>query len=141
MTDEMSQEGVDAFLRETRIASLSTIGANGRPVTIPVWYEWDGEVARVFSSKSAAKIRRLAANPATTLTVYEGAGVPEAWVSIEGNARVSTDGVEELIGRLARRYYPAERAERILAQWLGSGPVFAMITVVPERVRSYRTEW
>jgi hypothetical protein len=141
MTDEMSRDEADAFLRETRIASLSTVGANGRPVTIPVWYEWDGKVARVFSSKSAAKIRRLAANPAVSLTVYEGAGVPEAWVSIEGNASVSEDGVEELIGRLARRYYPAERAERIVKQWLGSGPVFAMITIEPERVRSYRTEW
>jgi PPOX class probable F420-dependent enzyme len=138
----MTRDEADSFLRETRIASLTTLAKGGRPVTVPVWYEWDGKVARVFSERGAAKLRRIDANPVVALTVYEGAGVPEAWVSLEGTATVLDEDASELIARLARRYYPAERAERALEQWLvGGGEPFAVIAITPGRIRSYRTEW
>jgi len=142
MSDEMTTAEVDDFLRATRIASLTTVAGDGKPVTVPVWYEWDGKVARLFSGRTAAKMRRIDANPVANLTVYEGVGVPEAWVSIEGAAEVEDNEPAELITRLAKRYYPADRAERILKQWLGGGgSPFAVITITPERIRSYRTEW
>lgn len=141
MTDEMTQEQVDAFLRETRIGSFSTVDGKGQPVTVPVWFEWDGGVVRLFSGKDTAKVRRLDKHAAAALTVYEGVGKPEAWVSVEGGSTITTDGVMDLIARLARRYYAPERAERILEQWMEAGPAFVMITIEPERIRSYQTEW
>jgi PPOX class probable F420-dependent enzyme len=137
----MSREEADAFLRETRVASLSSLGPRGQPVTIPVWFEWDGEVARAFSSKGAAKVRRIKADPRVNLTAYEGAGLPEAWVSIEGIARLQDEGTGELVKRLADRYYEAEHAARVKEEWLRGEANLVTIVITPERVRSYRAEW
>jgi PPOX class probable F420-dependent enzyme len=138
----MTSAQADTFLRETRIASFTTLTKFGRPVTTPVWFEWDGKVARVFSERGAAKVRRIDANAAVALTVYDGVGVPEAWVSLEGTATVLEEDATGLITRLAKRYYPAARAETVLKQWLvGGGDPFAVIAITPERIRSYRTAW
>ena len=135
----MAPDEIERFLRETRIASLSSLAADGRPVTVPVWFEWDGEVARVFSSKAVAKVRRVKADPRVSLTVYEGVRVPEAWVSIDGTASLEEEGTGELVKRLADRYYEPEHATRVKEEWLRGVANLVTIVIRPGRVRSYRS--
>ena len=50
---EMSQSTRDAFLQEARIAKLAYLLESGAPTMIPLWFEWDGSVARMFTSRNS----------------------------------------------------------------------------------------
>lgn len=86
-------------------------------------------------------MRRIKADPRVALTVYEGVGVAEAWVSIEGRARLETDGTVELVKRLADAYYPPERAAVVKEEWVRGAANWVTIVITPERIKSYRAEW
>jgi PPOX class probable F420-dependent enzyme len=130
---EMTPDELDTFLRETRIAKLAYLQASGAPTIVPVWFEWDGSAARVFTSRNSPKMRRLTADSRVALSVEEPVGVPERWVTIEGLVSVSNDGVAELIGRLANRYYTPEKAAEVVDVWPAGSVV---LTITPGRIRS-----
>lgn len=133
---EMTPDALDTFLRETRIAKLAYLQPSGAPTLVPVWFEWDGSVARVFTSRNSPKMKRLTSDPRVALGVEEAVGVPERWVTIEGKVAISTDGVTELIERLARRYYAPDRAEEAIGSWTKNPEMWVVLTVTPERIRS-----
>jgi len=125
----------DAFLAEPRVAIFSSLNAEGAPVGIPIWFEWDGERARLFTSRSSAKIRRLRSDARVCLTIAEPAGVGEAYVIIEGVAALAEDGWA-LAQRLAPRYYSAEQSARALADWGRNAEQWLEIVITPTRIRS-----
>lgn len=137
---EMSVAEREAFLRGARIGVLASLSASGGPLAIPIWYEWDGTRARMFSSKDAPKVARLRRDGRVCLTVAEPAGVPEAWVAIEGLATIEEGTGFAVARRLAPRYYPAEQAERTLEAWGRVADDWVTIVVEPRRIRSSAPE-
>ncbi|MBI5948190.1 MAG: TIGR03618 family F420-dependent PPOX class oxidoreductase [Chloroflexi bacterium] len=133
---KMTPAQVDAFLGETRIAKLVTLYADGRPTSVPVWFEWDGAAARLFTSVDSEKVGRIRADPRVCLSVEEPAGVDEAWVTIEGNATIETEGGMELARRLAHRYYSPEKAAATLPGWERMAAKWVVVTIAPTRIRS-----
>ena len=132
---QMSGEQRDAFLREPRIATIVTLHTDGSPAAVPIWFEWDGARARVFTDRDSPKVKRMRADPRVCLTIAEPAGVPEAWVSIEGIATID-DGGMALARRLAPRYYAAEKAATALARWEAAAERWVLVTIEPSRIRS-----
>ena len=132
----MTPEERDAFLRETRIASLVTLNEHGGPVVVPVWFEWDGQAARVFTGKGSAKMRRLERDARVALSVHEPVGVKEAWVTIEGTASAEPGDPMPLIRRLTGRYYDEERARVTLKEWEAGAANWVVLRVEPRRIRS-----
>lgn len=133
---QMTPAQRDAFLDQPRIATLISLTASGRPTAVPVWYEWDGAVARVFTYGTSEKVGRISADPRVALTVAEPVGVPEAWVTIEGIATIEPEGGYELAARLAPRYYPADKAAASVEAWGADPGVWVVIVIRPERIRS-----
>ncbi len=132
----MSREQVDAFLGEARIASLATVRTDGSPTVVPVWFEWDGERARLFTERTSKKIERIRADPRVCLAVAEPVGVNEAWVTIEGTAAIIDSGAMELAARLAWRYYTVEKAEAAIALWQKQAETWVIVEIKPSRLRS-----
>jgi PPOX class probable F420-dependent enzyme len=137
---EMTVQQRDAFLKEPRIATLATLTREGAPVAIPIWYEWDGERARMFTGGTSPKVARMRRDGRVCLTVAEPTGVPEAWVAIEGTASIEEGTGFALAQRLAPRYYPPEKAARTLAEWGRSADGWVTIVVTPGRIRSSAPE-
>ena len=133
---QMSPAAVDAFLRETRIAKLAYLSASGAPTIVPVWFEWDGAAARIFTSRVSPKVRRIDADARVALSVEEPVGVQERWVTIEGAASLDAEGTSELLKRLARRYYAPPKAEQTITEWLADPSAWVTVTVTPSRIRS-----
>ena len=133
---EMTVEQHDAFLREPRIATLATLTRDGAPVAIPIWYEWDGTRAKMFTGRTSPKVARIRRDGRVCLTVAEPTGVPEAWVAIEGIASIEEGTGFALAERLAPRYYTPEKAERTLVAWRRSAEEWVTIIVEPSRIRS-----
>ncbi|MCA9640968.1 MAG: PPOX class F420-dependent oxidoreductase [Myxococcales bacterium] len=137
---QMDRPQVDDFLAATRIAKLVTLNADGSPNVVPVWFEWDGAEALVFTTRTSAKVRRIRRDPRVALSVEEGVGVPEAWVSIEGTATVESAGAWSLIERLTPRYYDAVKARETLLSWGQMKDEWVVIRVEPARIRSSAPE-
>lgn len=133
---QMTTEQRDAFLQEARIASLVTLRDDGAPTVQPVWFEWDGTEARLFTNRTSAKVGRIEDDPRVALSVEEPVGVPEAWVTIEGTARIDEAGGYELAERLAARYYTRERAAAVLPAWERMRDQWVVVHITPVRVVS-----
>ena len=130
-----SKDEIDAFLKETRIGFLTTLNADGSPNTIPLWYEWDGEKIRMFSSENTGKVRRARNDSRAVLAVAQGVGAMEDWVSVEGNVKVLSTGGKELALKLVPVYYDAERAQRTLDVWTKKDD-WVLLELTPSRIRA-----
>ncbi|HEY4668399.1 MAG TPA: PPOX class F420-dependent oxidoreductase [Tepidiformaceae bacterium] len=132
----MSRGQVDEYLRAPRIAKLVTLYPDGSPTVVPVWYEWDGQEARIFTGRGSAKVERIQNDNRVALSVEEPTGNPEAWVVIEGTASIEQEGGFDLARRLAPQYYSRERADAALEQWGRMADEWVVIRVTPKRIRS-----
>ena len=125
----------DAFLREIRIGTLCTINHDGSPNALPLWYEWDGEKLRMFSSEDTGKVLRLRNDPRACLSVEDPVGHLEAWVTVEGTVAILDKGGKELALKLAGIYYQGERREKTLATW-SKKEDWVLLEMTPTRMRS-----
>jgi PPOX class probable F420-dependent enzyme len=133
---EMTPAERDAFLRETRIAKLATLRADGSPTIVPVWFEWDGDTAAIFTGRQSPKVQRIERDPRVALSVEEGVGAAEAWVTIEGKAELEAEGAFELAARLAVRYYEEPRRSEAVERWRKWTANLVIIRIRPRRIRS-----
>jgi len=129
----------DAFLRETRICILTTLDATRRPVPVPVWYEWDGQKARVFTSAGSPKVKNLRRDPRATLLVTNNVSEPEYWVRIEADVAFLNSGGADLAARLADRYWDMnnEGHRKTVETWGGANANLQVLEFTPKRIRSY----
>jgi PPOX class probable F420-dependent enzyme len=134
----MTTEQADAFLREPRIAKLATLNADGSPNVVPVWFEWTGAEALVFTGRTSPKVRRIERDGRVALSVEEPVGVPEAWVTVEGTADLvdDTEATWQLVQRLTPRYYDPEKAARTLQEWERAKAGWVTLRIRPSRIRT-----
>jgi PPOX class probable F420-dependent enzyme len=130
----------DAFLAVPRLGMLSTLVADGAPVTVPVWFEWDGTAARVFSGAATGKVKRIERDPRASLLVANSIGEPEAWVAFDGEITIVPEGAIELAERLAHRYWDMtdEKHHAELASWPAAAAHLRVLELTPRRIRSSR---
>lgn len=132
----MTKRDVEEFLSRPNIATLVTLREDGAPGAAPLWFEWDGWRALMFSPWSTAKVKRLRVEPRCAVSIAAPIGEPPAWVTIEGTAVVGPGGID-LARRLAPLYYRAEAAAAALARWESAPDELALLTVTPRRI----THW
>jgi PPOX class probable F420-dependent enzyme len=92
MLDRTTEWGQHAEqrLRSDIIAWLTTVGSDGRPYTVPVWFLWKDETVLIFSQPNKQKIRNLPKNPRVTLALDDTDGGEDV-VIIEGTAELVND--------------------------------------------------
>ncbi len=129
----------DAFLSETRLGILTTMTRDSTPISVPVWYEWDGERAQVFSDASSAKVRRLRHDSRASLLVTNVLGEQEYWVAIDGTMAIGSEGAVELAERLAARYWDLSDPDRAAAEqgWRKHADALVLLELTPTRIRTY----
>src|SRR4051794_17475410 len=73
MTDEELQD----FLAEQKIVSVATIGPQGRPHLVPLWYVVDGGDLRGWTYAKSQKAKNLERDPRATLQIEDGVDYQE----------------------------------------------------------------
>src|SRR5918998_4092465 len=69
----MSDSEVADFLREQRIMQVATVGPNGRPHVMPIWYVVeDGPVLRGWTYAKSQKAKNLERDPHATVSIDDG---------------------------------------------------------------------
>ena len=129
----MSQAEIDDFLSGRWVARVATIGADGYPVVVPLWYYWDGQCLYFslttgrLTYKNLVRDRRCSAaidmddrplmgfrhNLAKAVIVVGDARLTRAGsgerVTIEAGPFAGRYLAEEALGRITRRYSLSER--------------------------------
>ncbi|GHO95458.1 pyridoxamine 5'-phosphate oxidase [Reticulibacter mediterranei] len=89
VTTEWGQHA-EQRLRSDVIGWLTTVGPEGRPYTVPVWFLWKDGTVLIFSQPNKQKIRNLPNNPRVTLAL-DGTNGGGDVVIIEGTAELVND--------------------------------------------------
>jgi PPOX class probable F420-dependent enzyme len=68
----MSDDELRAFLAEKKVVTCATIGPNGRPHLMPLWYAVDDLTMRGWTYAKSQKAKNLERDPRATLQVEDG---------------------------------------------------------------------
>ena len=103
----MADEEVAAFLAEQKTVICATLGPNGRPHLMPLWYVSDGLVLSGWTFAKSQKAKNLERDPHATLQVEDGTEYHELrGVMLECDVHVEreTERVAEYGLALVERY-------------------------------------
>ena len=115
-----------AFLREYHLATLSTVGRQGRVHAVPVGFTYEDGVVRIIGSRGTQKFVNAARSGRAAVCSVDGG----RWISFEGPAHVTDDpaAVTHAVELYAARYrQPRVNPERVVLEMqveliLGSQP-------------------
>ncbi|MDQ3721010.1 MAG: PPOX class F420-dependent oxidoreductase [Actinomycetota bacterium] len=103
----MSNEEAAAFLAEQKTVICATLGPNGRPHLMPLWYVSDGLELSGWTFAKSQKAKNLERDPRATLQVEDGVEYHELrGVMLECDVHVERDAerVAEYGVALVKRY-------------------------------------
>lgn len=102
---EALPDQVITFLAERHLASLTTMGKDGRPHVVPVGFTYDAptRIARVITSGDSVKARN-AGRPGAVAAICQVDGA--RWLTVSGPVRVDRDPavIADAVDRYALRY-------------------------------------
>src|ERR1044072_4511241 len=108
-------EKAKKFLEPPYVGTVTPLRQDGSPHSTIVWVDVDEDGLSFNTAAGRAKPRHLERDPRGSLLVVD----PEdtyKWVSISGTADLTTDGADDQIDRLAKKYlgqdeYPWRKPE------------------------------
>ena len=98
LTDEQAR-----LLQEPNFATVATTNPDGSPQLSIVWIDWDGRHVLFNTAVGRAKPRNLERDPRVSVLVIDREDGYH-WVAVRGTAELTTDGADEHIDKLARKY-------------------------------------
>jgi PPOX class probable F420-dependent enzyme len=137
MAHAMTAGQIRDFLGEgRRTGKVATTRSDGRPHVVPVWFVLDGDDLVFMTGASTVKGKALARDPRLTLAV-DLEEPPYSFVMVEGTATLSDDldAMLPLSIAIARRYVPAEQAERFGRRNAVEGELLVRMT--PTRIVAF----
>jgi len=94
---------VQELLEQPNYAVIATLNANGSIHETIIWISAEGDTVAVNSAVGRLWPTNLERDPRVTVVVYE-AGNPYNFVEIRGTATGTTEGADEHINALAKKY-------------------------------------
>jgi PPOX class probable F420-dependent enzyme len=93
----------EQFLGNPYVGVVTTLRRDGKPHSTVVWVDVEDSTVSFNTAVGRAKERHLRENPSVSLTVVDPSD-PYRWVSVTGEAELTTDGADAQINRLAKKY-------------------------------------
>jgi PPOX class probable F420-dependent enzyme len=130
----LSRDEIDVYLRDQRTVRVATVGADGTPHVIPLWFVWVDGGLYVNTTKGNRSVRNLEHDPRASVTVDDGDGYDELrGVTMAGTMREASEDpqLDTVVSAFAEKYFG------------GNAPHFTrwrnrfFLKLVPERVASW----
>ncbi len=112
----MFDERARALLQRPLIARMSTVGPDGYPHTVPVWYMLDGDNIVIIAERSTRKVRHILANPKGAIAIGGDSGDGGGYL-IKGDFSIEEDPDDTWVRRLTYHYEDPEQAAKDVAAW------------------------
>ena len=129
--------GVQRFLATREVVVLATLGLDGAPLAMPMWFLHDPATLTMISVEGTQKVRNLRRDPRVCVvaeSVTDTGAI--CGVTVQGRAEFLADGPERraLVARFLAKYDP--RLERL---WNGRQmpPDRVMFRIAPTHVKSW----
>ena len=90
-------------LLASEVATLATIGVDGRPQLSAVWFLAEDDTVRISLHTSRQKTKNLRRNPACSVLVLDLA-TPSRYLEIRGDAEVAPDDDYAFADKLGAKY-------------------------------------
>jgi PPOX class probable F420-dependent enzyme len=108
-------EKIREFLQQPFVGEVTTLRSDGSPHTTVVWVDVDTDEVLFNTVVGRAKERHLRHDPRVSLIVVDPQDTYK-WVSITGKAELDTEGADDEIDKLAKKYlgqdsYPWRKPE------------------------------
>jgi hypothetical protein len=127
----MFDEAARQFLDKRLLARLSTIGSDGYPHVVPIWYMRDGDDLVFISDRTAHKTQNALANPKGAATIG-GDMDDDAGYMIRGDLVVETDTNQAITWRVIDRYEDKASGDKLKEEWKNDDIV--VIRLKPRKV-------
>lgn len=117
----MTPEEIKDFLGEGKVANFATMGPNGRPHLVPLWYFPRGDGIATWTYRSSQKAVNLRRRAQATVLIETGDTYDQLrGVSMECDVELVEDAEQvALMGTaLMRRYNPSEQAATAATQFV-----------------------
>lgn len=98
LTDEQAR-----LLQEPNFATVATVNPDGSPQLSIVWIDWDGRHVLFNTAVGRVKPRNLERDKRVSVLVIDREDGYH-WVAVRGTAELTTEGADEHIDKLARKY-------------------------------------
>jgi PPOX class probable F420-dependent enzyme len=123
---------VRSFLAAPRVARLCTLGRDGYPHVVPIYFMLHGDDLVFGSDRDEAKVRNALKDPRAAVVIGGEPDSDKAGYMIQGDLTVETEPDIALIRKLLLRYETPERADRFLEDWSPGGGV--LLRMKPRKV-------
>ena len=138
---KLTADELEAFLNRTGpalVGVVGTLGADGYPHLVPVWYRFDGERVHIWTLDTRAWVKNLLRDDRAAFSVQEDQ-LTNTGVSLKGRAAIRTSGegwVTDQIGAITRRYVPDEAEARdYIEKWVH---LRTIVSLTPEKINAWR---
>lgn len=106
MTVQHTREQVERFLKTQQTMRLATVGGDGTPHVVPVWYMYENGAFYVGTHTRTAKARNVDKTGCAAFCIDVGVHSPDIFgVSGHGKASLLRDDVAAIASRILSRYY------------------------------------
>ena len=116
------------FLANPFVATLTTLRSDGSPHNTIVWMDTEGDAVRFNTAEGRAKPEHLRNDPRVAITVVDPQN-PMKWVSVSGRATMTTEGADEHIDTLAKKYLGEDTYP-----WHNPEEARVTVTIAPELI-------
>jgi PPOX class probable F420-dependent enzyme len=116
-------------LLSAEVATLSTIGPDGRPQLSEVWFLAEGDTVSISLNSGRQKMKNLLANPAASLLILD-LGMPYRYLELRGDAEISPDPDYVFADKVGAKYGSDVRAHDL------PGQTRYVVTIRPTRVNA-----
>jgi PPOX class probable F420-dependent enzyme len=116
-------------LLDASVATLATIGPDGRPQLSEVWFLSDGRSVRLSLNTSRQKTKNLIARPECCLFILD-LKAPQRYLELRGDAEVTPDADYAFAHQVGDKYGSDLRVHD------GPGESRVVVTIDPHRVNA-----
>lgn len=120
------------LLQKPNYGVLGTVRPDGTPQLTTVWVDAEDGYVLVNTAEGRAKERYVRRDPRVSLYVRDE-NDPYKWVSITGPAELVSEGADEHIDKLAKKYLGEDRYP-----WHTADEQRVILRIEPERIIGYR---
>ena len=120
------------LLEKPNYGVLGTVRPDGTPQLTTVWVDAEDGYALVNTAEGRFKERYIRRDPRVSLYVRDEDD-PYKWLAITGSAELVSEGADEHIDKLAKKY-----TGRDTYPWRKEGERRVIVRISPERVIAYQ---
>jgi PPOX class probable F420-dependent enzyme len=117
-------------LLDAQVATLATIGADGRPQLSEVWFLAEGDEIRMSLNTARQKVKNMERQPGCTVLILDLSN-PFRYLEVRGDAQIEPDPDYTFADRVGAKYSSDLRAMD------NDGESRAVVTIRPARVRAW----